>query len=275
MKKTLHGQVTLYSNILTDVHIAEACGYEAIELHTDKLLRYLDAGIGLGPLKEALDERGIEAAAIDIIGGIEVQADEAKKKLFALTERLCETAVAIGSPTIQVNPFSELEKEPMKEVLRLTAENLKTIADIGRDRGIRFQLEGAAWTPIHTLDDCLRLIDRTGCDNVGLVIDFWHFWASRGAAPEDIAKVDSSLIYGVHLSDGLRPAAGDSWPDERELRGFYPGDGELPVSEWMDAVRSTGFNGFVSGEFLNQQLWEQNLFASALEMRKRIDRFVS
>ena len=271
MRSTLHGQVTLHGNILTDVRIAKDCGYEALELHTDKLLRYLDAGRTAGELKAALYAHSIVPAAIDIIGGIEVQNSEGKEKLFALTKRLCAVAVTIGAKVVQVNPFSGLEGRGIYGILTLTAANLRVIADIGKANGIRFQLEGAAWTPIHTLGQCLELIERTGRDNVGLVIDFWHFWAGRGAEPEDIARLDASMIYGVHLCDGFRPAAGAAWPDERELRGCLPGDGDLPVREWMDAVKSTGYDGFVSGEFLNQRLWEEDLLDVALRMRERME----
>ncbi len=271
---TLHGQVTLHGNILSDVRIARDAGYGALEVHTDKLMRYLDAGGTAAELKSALDAFGIEAAAIDIIGGIEVTGRSERAELFTRTERLCEVARVIGAPTIQVNPFSALDGLPLDEVIRLTALNLKEIASIGSAKRIRFQIEGAAWTPIHTLDDCLRLIDTTGRDNVGLVIDYWHFWASRGAKPADIVHLDPSLIYGVHLCDGFRPGPGESWVDERELRGVLPGDGELPVQEWTDAVKATGFHGYISGEFLNWRLWEHDHLEVATEMRRRIENYL-
>jgi len=272
MISTLHGQVTLYANILSDVRIAKDAGYAALELHTDKLTRYLDAGRTAQELRDVLDAQGIQAAAIDIIGGIERTGAEARRALFAETERLCAVAETIGAPTIQVNAFCDLDGLSVDENIRITAENLRHIADIGRDHGVRFQIEGAAWTPIHTLEDCLRLIEATGRDNVGLVIDFWHFWAGRGAEPADIAKIDRSLIYVVHVSDGYRPGPGEPWVDETELRGVLPGDGDIPVGEWMDAVKATGFDGYVSGEFLNPLLWERDHVEVATAMRTAMER---
>lgn len=271
---TLHGQVTLHGNILSDVRIARDAGYGALEVHTDKLLRYLDSGGTAAELKAVLDSFGIKAAAIDIIGGIEVTGRSERLELLSRTERLCEVAEVIGAPTIQVNPFSALDGLPINEVLGLTALNLKEIAAIGKERGLRFQIEGAAWTPIHTLSDCLRLIEETGSDNVGLVIDYWHFWASRGAEPEDIARLDPDLIYGVHICDGYRPGPGEPWVDERELRGVLPGDGELPVEAWTEAVKATGFDGYISGEFLNWRLWERDHLEVATEMRRRMERYL-
>lgn len=273
MISTLHGQVTLFANILSDVRIAKEAGYKALEVHTDKLTRFLDAGRSAEELKTALKQAGIQAAAIDIIGGIEVTDKEGRDKLFVETERLCAVAEIIGAPTVQVNAFSALDGLGIQENIDITAINLKEIADIGKSHGIRFQIEGAAWTPIHTLEDCLKLIDATGRGNVGLVIDFWHFWASRGAEPEDIAKLDADLIYGVHVSDGYRPGVGEPWVDETELRGVLPGDGAIPVKEWMDAVKATGFDGFVSGEFLNLLLWERDHVEVATEMRLAMERY--
>lgn len=271
MISTLHGQVTLHSNILSDVRVAKEAGYAALEVHTDKLNRYLDVGRTAAELRDALKAAGIEAAAIDIIGGIEVTGAEKRRALMEETERLCAVAETIGAPTVQVNAFSAHDGMDVNENIRMTAVNLREIADIGKAHGVRFQIEGAAWTPIHTLEDCLKLIDAVGRDNVGLVIDFWHFWASRGAEPEDIAGLDQSLIYGVHVADGYRPAVGEPWPDETLLRGVLPGDGDIPVQEWMNAVKSTGFDGYVSGEFLNPLLWERDHVEVAAAMRRAME----
>ena len=105
---TLHGQVTLHANVLSDVRIAKEAGYQALEVHTDKLIRFLDAGRTATELRDALDEFGIRASAIDIIGDIEATDGESRTSLFAATERLCAVAVTIGAPTIQVNAFSAL-----------------------------------------------------------------------------------------------------------------------------------------------------------------------
>lgn len=267
---TLHGQVTLYGNILTDVRLAREAGYAALELHTDKLDRYLAAGLPVARLKESLAHHGIKAACIDIIGDIERQGP-AVAELEDYTDRLCRVAAELECPTIQINPFCALEGREWSEIREKTAANMRRIADIGGGYGIRFQLEGAAWTPVHTLSQCLEVIETADRENLGLVIDYWHFWAGRGGTPDEIARLDKSLIYGVHLCDGFRPAEGAPWPDERELRGVLPGDGELPVAAFTRAVADTGFDGFISGEFLNHRLWERDLLEVSVDMRQRME----
>jgi sugar phosphate isomerase/epimerase len=66
------------------------------------------------------------------------------------------------------------------------------------------------------------VIEEADRDNVGLVLDFWHLWAGGKTTPADVAKLDKSLIYGVHLCDGFRPVQGEEWPNEKLLRDFLP-----------------------------------------------------
>ena len=266
MNFALHGMCSLHSNLLSDVRLAKETGYQGLEIHTEKLWRYINAGLTSQQLKARLEEAKLAPTAIDIIGCCEAPDKATQTEVFKEAEVLSKFAQDIGAPTIQLNAFEALNAFSTEDNIRLTAQNIRQICDIGKEHGIRFQYEGAAWTPIASLDDYFRLHDAVGRDNFGFVLDTWHFWACRGATPEDIARIDSSLIYNVHISDGTRPEKGAAWPDERKLRGHTIGSGEIPLKEWIDAIQATGFNGFYSGEFLNDQLWEADHYEIASEM---------
>lgn len=266
MRFALHGMCSLHSNILSDIRLAKETGYQGLEIHTEKLWRYINAGFTSEEFKARLDAANITPSAIDIIGGVEAATKEEQQRVFKEAEILCRFAKDIGAPTIQLNAFESLNAFSTEENIQLTAKNIRSIADIGREHGIRFQYEGAAWTPIATLEDYYRLLDAVGRDNFGFVLDTWHLWACRGATLKQISQVDKSLIYNVHLSDGKRPAEGQPWVDERELRGFYIGEGDIPMQEWVDALLQTGYDGFFSGEFLNDQLWEHDHYEVAEKM---------
>lgn len=266
MRFALHGMCSLHSNIVSDIRLAKETGYQGLEIHTEKLWRYIQAGFSSQNLKSRLDQAGIVPTAIDIIGSVEAADKATQAEVFKQAETLCSFARDIGAPTIQLNAFEALNGLSIEENIRITASNIQQIADIGRQYGIRFQYEGAAWTPIASLSDYYRLHDAVGRDNFGFVLDTWHFWASRGATPEDMAKIDKGLIYNVHLSDGKRPGVDEPWVDERELRGYLPGEGDIALKEWVDAIDSTGYDGFYSGEFLNDQLWEADHYEVAQDM---------
>ncbi len=263
MRFALHGMCSLHSNIVSDIRLAKETGYQGLEIHTEKLWRYIQAGFTSADLKARLDQAGITPTAIDIIGSVEASDKSTQAEVIRQAETLCEFASNIGAPTIQLNAFEALNGLSVEDNIQITARNIQQIADIGKQSGIRFQYEGAAWTPIAKLDDYYRLHDAVGRDNFGFVLDTWHFWASRGATPEDMAGIDKNLIYNVHLSDGKRPAVDEPWVDEKELRGYLLGEGEIPLQEWVDAIESTGYEGFYSGEFLNDQLWEADHYEIA------------
>ncbi len=267
---SLHGLLVRYSNVATDISCAKSAGYDAVELHTDKLDRYLASGFTGKDLKTILDKHSIEVNCIDIIGDVETQDP---KKFDAVLEKaatLIDTAVQINCPTIQLNAFMELSGASTQENIELTARNIRKICALGQKKNIRFQYEGAAWTPIHSLEHYKMLAQEVAMPNFGFVIDFWHFWASRGGTPQEIAKLDKNLIYGVHIADGFRVGEGEPWIDETLLRGALPGDGEVPIKEWIDAVRSTGYDGYYSGEILCHKLWEADLFDIAQDALQRM-----
>lgn len=271
----LHGQTTFHSNLLNDIRIARKAGFEALEVITEKLWRYLNAGLNPEDLIPIFQKHSIRPVCLDIIGDIERIDPEGRKRLLEQTERLCVVAQTLDCPTIQINPFCSLAERPWKDIIKLTAKNIVEIANIGKQYGIRFQLEGAAWTPIHSMSQCLELLEEVDCDNVGLVLDFWHFWAGGGTSPDEVARLDKSLIYGVHFCDGLRPEQGREWPDERCLRDVLPGDGKIPLKEWVTAVRETGFDGIWSTELLGFKYWEMDYLELAKEMRTRLEKFVA
>lgn len=270
MKYGLHGLLVRYSNVATDIRIASDAGYDAVELHTDKLDRYLASGFTGKDLNLLLKKHNMKVSCIDIIGDVETQKPDVFDSVLMKADLLIKTAVEIDCPTIQLNAFMELADKSIEDNIKLTAANIRQICELGKRNGIRFQYEGAAWTPIHSIEQCRRLVEEVGMDNFGFVVDFWHFWASRGGRPEDIAALDSKMIYGVHIADGFRPAEGEPWIDETLLRGALPGEGDIDIAQWVDAVKSTGYDGYYSGEILCHKLWEADLIDIASETLSRM-----
>ena len=271
---TMHGLTTMHCNMKTDIRIAQEAGYEALEIFEGKLLRYLDCGFKAEDLVPLFEKHSIRPVCINALKDIERVEPGEREALLAEAERLCAAAEVIGCPTVQLVPFCGLEGRPWEEVLRLTARNVADIADIGKRHGVRFQLEPIAWSPIHSLAQSLELLEAAGRDNVGMVIDFWHLWAGGETRPEDVAALSSSQIYGIHFCDGKGHEPGTEWV-EPELRGYLPGDGDIPIEEWVKAVRATGFDGVWSCELLSPRHWEWDLMEIALETKALMERYTA
>ncbi len=272
MIKTLHGLSTMHGNMQTDIRLARECGYEALEMTELKLLRYLDSGCKVNELLVLFERYNIKPVCINALKGVE-RLNEGKTELLHEAEVLIDAAAALHCPVIQLVPFCGLEGRPYSEVRELTAANIAAVADMGKEFDIRFQLEPIAWSPIHSLAQSLEVLDEAGRDNVGMVIDFWHLWAGEETKPADIARLDKSLIYGVHFCDGIRPENGAGF-DEAKLRGYLPGDGAIPVQDWVDAVLATGYEGSWSSELYSPRHWEWDLKDIAVESLKRMEQYL-
>ena len=271
---TMHGLSTMHCNVVTEIRLARETGYDGLEIIESKLLRYLDQGFKAEELIPLFKKYDIRPICINALKDIERVEEIPRKQLMADAERLSAAAGAIGCPTVQLVPFCGLEGRPWCEVLELTARNVRDIADIGKRHGVRFQLEPIAWSPIHSLSQGLELIREACRDNVGTVIDFWHLWAGGETTPDDVAKLNSSMITGIHFCDGKRIPKGQPWT-EPGLRGYLPGEGDIPIKDWVAAVKATGYDGSWSSELLSPRHWEWDLAEIALECKKRMLMYMS
>jgi len=271
---TLHGLSTMHCNLATDIRIAKETGYEALEIVVDKLLRYLDQGYAADELNPIFRSNSIRPVVINALHFVDRVDPVEREQLLSEGERLCAAAEAIGCQTIQLTFSQRHEGKPWPEVRKLVGRSLADVADIGKRHGVRFQLEPIAFSPVHSLWQSLELIEEAGRDNVAAVIDFWHLQAGGETQPDDVAKLDKSMIYSVHFCDGVLHEEGTEW-DEIALRAYLPGEGALSVQEWVDAVRATGFDGVWSSELLSPRHWEWDLWELARECRRRMELYVS
>ncbi len=273
-----NGTCTMYSNVISDVQIAKASGYDAIEIIGSKLYRFLDQGYSIDDLKKELD--GFPVAGVGFVPDIERNDAEGYKDLLRETRKMCESAQKLGCNSVQLltgpldmdgasDAYKKIISLPISGLIKSTAKNLKAIADIGADYHIKFYLEPLNWCPINSLPHLLELINETERGNVGMVIDFWHMW-DTGATAEDFAKIPKELIYGVHICDSLEKH-NQRGTFESCGRRVWTGGGNVPLKSWLDAIRSTGFDGWYSGELFSPKHWELNPHETAKRLREFIE----
>lgn len=272
MQKALHGISTHYCNVLTDARIAKATGYDSLELLSSKLVRYLDNGGTTQSLKQKTVEYGLSVGCVNALLEIERYQGEAKQRMLEEATRLTRTAAELDCPTVQILALDGIDDKSDDVVMDIITENVDAIAKIGQEYGVRYQIEVIAFTKFKTLQQGLEVIRRVGRDNVGMVIDFWHLYAS-GSTPADIAKLDKNLIYGVHFCDGRLPKPGEAW-DQLVLRNYMPGEGELDIQAWTDAVKATGYDGLWSAELFSPNRWEYDLYEIATACRENMEKYL-
>jgi sugar phosphate isomerase/epimerase len=274
MQIALNGNNTMPYPFLLDVRVAMETGYDGLIVVGDKLRRYLAQGFSTEQVNSAL--AGLAVLGLNNVRDIERSTDTSRSQLFAECEDACRLAQAIGGCSIQLltGPLDPggsyrdpLLMEPA-DLDRVTIGNLRQIGSIGRRFGVSFYIEPLAWTPLGNVSRVVRILEEADQQNIGLAIDFWHLW-SIGTEPDEIARLDGSLIRSVDICDGIGPPGESAGPDQRSRR-VWTGAGSIPLKAWVDAVRATGYDGTWSCELLSPQHWELDPWTTNRDLRQLV-----
>ena len=116
-------------------------------------------------------------------------------------------------------------------------EALQVCSAVAATEGVRFALEPLnryETDLIHSVEDGLDLIRRVGAENFGLLLDTFHMNIEEPSI-EDSIRACGERVFHFHVADSNR------WP---------PSAGHLDFRSILAALRETGYDGYVSGEFM-------------------------
>jgi sugar phosphate isomerase/epimerase len=288
MKLSMNTTVTMYGNVINDIHIAKQAGFDGIELQDPHLYRYLDLGLPMERLKNDLNE--IEVSAVGCLHNI-ANYNRPDEPFLAGVDKMCAIAKELGAPMVQAitgpedsyfirdfhkgliaqddSRYRDVLGLDQKEMIKYTAQGVAKAAKIAQKYGIKLFLEPLAAAPVNTIKQAIQIIETAGYDNVGIVLDFWHVWTA-GETPEYVASLNKDIIYNVHICDGLDFDRSKA-PLEPELRDVWLGEGAIPLKAWIDAVKSTGYDDWFTCETFCKRAFEEDFLKTAATIKNYLD----
>lgn len=161
---------------------------------------------------------------------------------------------------------------------RQHARRLREVCKVLGDHGLRFGMEyvgpKTSWTKlrypfIHTMAETKDLIAEIGTDNVGFVLDSWH-WYTSGDTLDDLLSLKNSDVIACDLNDA---PAGLAVDEQMDLSRELPmATGVIDLKTFLGALVEIGYDGPVRAEPfskpLNQMDNEEALATTAKAMRK-------
>ncbi len=252
MRIALNGATIMHSPLAADVEIAAACGYGALEVWAGKLDAYLRER-SLEELGGRLAALGVQPWCINSIENITPRDAAGRAEIFEELRAKAAIARAIGAPSIVVVPGTAPEGMSRADRVRDAVEVLRAMSDIAGDVGLAFEFLGKPGCAVPTLDMAIEIVTAVDRDNVGMVIDTFHFHAG-GSAIVDLDRVPMDRLFVVHLN-GCEDIPREQLTDAHRL---YPGEGVIPSGEIMSRLRQRGFDGVVSIEIFRPEYWEHD-----------------
>jgi 2-keto-myo-inositol isomerase len=227
-------------------------GYEAIEIATDRLDEDL-AGRSLADLKGQLNGCGVEVAALmafcfDPFGAYAGEIQRIGKYgpiAVELGASVLLTFCACGFP----------EGVSRDEANRRAGEVAAEYGEAAAKFGLRIALEPIGGTEFMPgPKEALRVARASRRDNVGMMMDTFHYYKSR-VPMSDIRAIPRDALLIVHVNDCLQ------LPPEklRDSHRVYPGQGVMPLREYLSVLKNdVGYDGFISVEIFNPAYWEDD-----------------
>jgi sugar phosphate isomerase/epimerase len=116
-------------------------------------------------------------------------------------------------------------------------EALQECSAVAAREGVSFALEPLnryETDLIHTVGQGMELIQRVGAENFGLLLDTFHMNIEEPSIEASI-RACGDRIFHFHVADSNR---------------WHPGAGHLDFRGILAALGETGYDGYVSGEFM-------------------------
>ncbi len=157
-----------------------------------------------------------------------------------------------------VLPFSD--EKPCKKNFGFHLERLKPVAEILKNYDCRLGLEfigpktlreGHKYEFIHTMNEMLELCGKIGTGNVGLLLDSWHWYTSRGRVEDLMSLTDNDVVY-VHINDAPEHLPIDEQIDNARC---LPGEtGVIDIAGFLKALKEINYQGPVTAEPFSSKL---------------------
>ena len=243
--KTSIATVCLSGGLSEKLEAIADAGFRGVEIFESDLLSY--NGTPAEVAKEMAD-LGLKAITFQPFRDFEGMPEPQRVRTFDRAERKFDLMQEIGCDLLMV--CSNVSPESLGGIDR-AATDFRALGERAAKRGLRVGFEALAWgRHINDYRDAWEVVRRADHPAIGLVLDTFHTCA-RKTDLKPLHAIPSDRIFLVQLADA-------PWLDmdvlswSRHFRCF-PGQGDMPLVEFMEAVLVTGYDGEFSLEIFNDQ----------------------
>jgi len=226
------------------VEAAARAGFSGLGIwHAD--LDHILQRRSLKEMKQILDDSGIRCIEVEFLtdwfldGELKQQSDRRKAKLLAAAESLQAVQIKVGD-------FYQ-RKCSMPQLI----DSFAALCRQAAEHGTRVAFEPMAVSMVHTLADCLAMIQGSGATNGGIILDLWHV-LNLAVPYEEVARFPAKYLFGAEVNDGVFKSPATRREPEVDRR--FCGEGEFDIRGFIAAVEKTGYRGSWGVEIFSQEL---------------------
>jgi len=222
-----------------------AAGFKAVEIFENDLIAFDGTP---ADIRRMAGDLGLTIAVYQPFRDFEGLPEPRRARAFQRAERKFDVMHELGCDFLMI--CSSVAPESLGGIERAAAD-LRDLGERAKARGMRIGYEALAWgRHVNDYRDAWEIVRRADHRCVGLVLDSFHVLV-RGTALNPMRSIPPEKIFLVQMADAPKLSL-DTLSWSRHYRCF-PGQGELPIASFMDALGATGFDGLLSLEIFSDR----------------------
>ncbi len=243
--KTSIATVSISGDLTEKLAAIAAAGFDGIEIFENDFLTFDGSPRDVGNM---VRDHGLEILLFQPFRDFEGMPEPHRQRAFDRAERKFDLMQELGTDLVLI--CSNVSPNAVGGIDRAAAD-LRELGERAAARGLRVGYEALAWgRHINDHRDAWEIVRRADHASVGIIVDSFHTLA-RGIDVNSIRSIPGDRIFFVQLADApLIDMDLLYW--SRHFRNM-PGEGDLPVTDFMRAVVATGYDGPLSLEIFNDQ----------------------
>ena len=234
-----------------------AAGFDAVEIFENDFTCFDGSARDVAKMCGDLNLR---IAALQPFRDFEGLPDPQRKQALRRAEKKFDLMQELGTDLLLV--CSNVSPVALGGIDR-AADDFRELGERAAARGLRVGYEALAWgRHVNDYRDAWEIVRRANHPAIGIILDSFHTLAP-GFPVDAITAIPGDRIFLVQLADAPQLDLDVlSW--SRHFRCF-PGQGNLPVADFMRAVDATGYKGPLSLEIFNDQFRAQSTREFAID----------
>src|SRR5215212_5199116 len=243
--QTAIATVSLSGTLEEKLQAIAAAQFKGVEIFENDLLSFNGTP---ADVRRAIADLGLEAITFQPFRDFEGMSEPQRTKVFDRAERKFDLMQELGCDLLLV--CSNVSPNSLGGIDRV-ASDFHELGERAIKRGIRVGFEALAWRRnVNDYCDAWEIVRRAGHLSIGLVLDSFHTLV-RKTPLAAIRAIPKDRIFLVQIADAPQLDMDFlSW--SRHYRCF-PGQGELAVDDFIEALQATGYDSLISLEIFNDR----------------------